>query len=122
MAPVGAPSYPAHGNSGKYGETRLFNKGVDCKALSRRPFGLCWRLVSLTEGIRFWGARLEEMDGRTEGFTWGAPKPVRPSVWPYPLVERRMDTGPQRRVVPDVRVGKTRGFEICNGMSPFPRA
>jgi len=59
------------------------------------------------------GGGLEEMDGRTEGFTWGAPKPVRPSVWPYPLVERRMDTGPGWRVIPRTRAEKTRSFKTC---------
>ena len=46
------------------------------------------------------------MNGRTDGFTWGAPKPVRPFVWLYPLVERRMDTKPGSSLIPSPCAGK----------------
>src|ERR1700761_4380614 len=41
----------------------------------------------------------DEMDGRTNGFTWGAPKPVRPSCGCILLVERRTDTRPGTRLI-----------------------
>ena len=48
------------------------------------------------------------MDGRTNGFTWGAPKPVRPSVWPYPLGGAPNGHKAERKFDPDRPRGKGR--------------
>src|SRR3954463_13132723 len=58
------------------------------------------------------------VDGRTDGLTWGAPKPVRPSHGCIPKVERRTDTKPllaSTRGLPRRRVG---AFLNCNQLSP----
>jgi len=59
------------------------------------------------------------MNGRTDGFTWGAPKPVRPSVWPYPLVERRTDTSQCQAWSRHGAGERSQALKICNGMSPI---
>jgi hypothetical protein len=62
-------------------------------------------------------------DGRTNGFTWGAPKPVRPSCGcMYPLVERRTDTRPATSLSLQLRAKRPPGWEIvtdCLQTSPF---
>jgi hypothetical protein len=48
------------------------------------------------------------MDGRTDGFTWGAPKPVRPSLWPYPLGGAPNGYKAEAKLDPDRPWGKGR--------------
>src|SRR6185437_13551930 len=66
------------------------------------------------------------MDGRTNGFTWGAPKPVRPSCGLLcPLVERRTDTRPAKSLFLRPGAGRAQHWKIvteCRQSSPFKGA
>ena len=119
---VGAPSYPAHGNCTQIWRERPFNKGGDCKALSR-PAGISRRFRRFPSGKwrerrAAWAGR-GKMDGRTDGFTWGAPKPVRPSVLAVSL--GGAPNGHKAKCIVSTRRarrGKVGGLKNCNGMSP----
>ena len=102
---IGAPSYRRTAIGANMATHSLFTRAGTVKLCrGRGVFGTIFPDFHTGKGWERRAACIRtgskgKMDGRTDGFTWGAPKPVRPSVWLYPLVERRMDTKPMARLV-----------------------
>src|SRR6476659_7441962 len=99
------PDTGSRPHSRQYGAHAPVGKGRNCKALSRMP----------KRGVKSTGKG--KLDGRTYGLTWGAPKPVRPSVMAVSLWWSAERTLSHKQGSAGGGFGwRVRGFVKCDGL------